>query len=80
MSFWRGIGKRGAHLVRRHVKVDLGGTRRTRLVPTVLVNCLACEDEVGELLDARVEVFHRLALVQLLQIPVNVNDARQQRR
>lgn len=60
-----------AYLVRRHIKVDLGGTRWARLVPTVLVNCLAREDEVRELLDARIEVSHRLALVKLLRSPVN---------
>ena len=60
-----------AYLVRRHIKVNLGGTRWARLVPAVLVNCLAREDEVCELLDARVEITHRLALVKLLRNPVN---------
>ena len=60
-----------AYLVRRHIKINLGGTRWARLVPTVLVNCLAREDKVRELLDARVEVTHRLALVKLLRSSVN---------
>jgi hypothetical protein len=70
--FWEeeGDGKI-TYLVRRHIKVDLGGTRWARLVPTVLVNRLAREDEVRELLDARIEVSHRLALVKLLRSPVN---------
>jgi len=64
----RGWMGRTAYLVRCHVKVNLGGTRWARLVPAVLIYCLAGEDKVRELLDARVEVFHRLALVQLLRI------------
>ena len=60
-----------AYLVRRHIKVDLRGTRWTRLVPAVLINRLAREDKVRELLDARVEISHRLALVKLLRTPVN---------
>jgi hypothetical protein len=60
-----------AYLVRRHIKVNLGGTRWARLVPAVLVNCLAGENKVRELLDARVEIAHRLALVKLLRNPVN---------
>jgi hypothetical protein len=65
----RGDGKI-AYLVRRHIKVNLGGTRWARLVPAILVNCLAREDKVRELLDARVEIVHRLALVKLLRSPV----------
>jgi hypothetical protein len=70
--FWekRGDGKI-AYLVRCHVKVNLGGTHWARLVPAVLVNCPAREDKVHELLDARVEISHRLALAKLLQSPVN---------
>lgn len=70
--FWekRGDGKI-TYLVRCHIKVNLRGTRWARLVPTVLVNCLAREDKVHELLDVRVEISHRLALVKLLQSPVN---------
>ena len=70
--FWEkeGMG-RFAYLVRRHIKVNLGGTRWPRLVPAVLVNCLAREDEVRELLDARVEIAHRLALVKLLRCSVS---------
>ena len=52
------LGERGdvkiAYLVRRHIKVNLGGARWARLVPAVLVNCLAREDKVRQLLDARV--------------------------
>jgi hypothetical protein len=71
-AFWekRGDGKI-AYLVRRHIKVNLGGTRWARLVPAVLVDCLAREDKVRELLDARVEISHRLALVKLLKSSVN---------
>ena len=62
------VRKKGeAYLVRCHIKVDLGGTRGARLVSAVLVNGLAREDKIRELLDARVEIFHRLALVQLLR-------------
>jgi hypothetical protein len=70
--FWekRGDGKI-TYLVRCHIKVNLGGTCWARLVSAVLVNCLAREDKVHELLDARVEISHRLALVKLLQNPVN---------
>ena len=57
---------RGAYLVGCHIKVNFGGTCRTRLVPAVLANRLTREDKVRELLDARVEIFHRLALIQLL--------------
>ena len=44
-TFWErdGMG-RNAYLVRCHIKVHLGGTRWTRFVPAVLVNCLARED------------------------------------
>lgn len=59
------------YLVRRHIKVNLGGTRWARLVPAVLVNCLAREDKVRELFDARVQIAHRLALVKLLERLVN---------
>ena len=62
------VRKKGeAYLVRCHIKVDLGGTRGARLVSAVLVNGLAREYKIRELLDARVEIFHRLALVQLLR-------------
>jgi hypothetical protein len=75
ISFGAFLGKRGegkiAYLVRCHIKVNLGGTRWARLVPAVLVNCLAREDKVRELLDARVEIAHRLALVKLLRSPVS---------
>jgi hypothetical protein len=40
--FWE--KERIAYLVRRHIKVNLGGTRWARLVPAVLINCLARED------------------------------------
>jgi hypothetical protein len=60
---------RTAYLVRCHIKVNLGGTRWARLVPAVLVHSLAREDKVRELFDARIEISHRLALIQLLRIP-----------
>jgi hypothetical protein len=37
-----------------------------RLVPAVLVNCLAREGKGRGLLDVHVEIAHRLALVKLL--------------
>ena len=59
--------KGAAYLVRCHIKVNLGRTRGARLVPAVFVNGLARKDKIRELLNARVEIFHRLALIQLLQ-------------
>jgi hypothetical protein len=61
--------KKEAYLVWCHVKVNLGGTRWARFVSAVLADRLARKDEVRELFDASVEVFHRLALVQLLRVP-----------
>ena len=66
-SFWEKEDGKITYLVRRHIKVNLGGTRWARLVPVVRVNCLAREDKFRELLDARVEISHRLALVKLLR-------------
>jgi len=75
VSFINFLGERGngktAYLVRCHIKVDLGGTRWARLVTAVLVDRLTREDKVRELLDARIEISHRLALIQLLQSPMN---------
>ena len=65
---WRGGKGKTTYLVRRHIKVNLGGTRWARLVPAVLVHSLTCKDKVRKLLDARVEIFHRFALVQLLRV------------
>jgi hypothetical protein len=48
---------------------DTGGTRWAQLVPVVLVNCLA--REVHELLNARIGISLRLALVKLLQSHVD---------
>ena len=59
---------RNAYLVWCHVKVNFGGTRWARLVSTVLVNRLTRKDKVCELLDASIEILHRLALIQLLQV------------
>lgn len=56
------------YLVRRHIKVNLGRTRWARLVPAVLVHSLARKNKVRKLLNARVEIFHRFALVQLLRV------------
>jgi hypothetical protein len=47
------------------------GTRWAQLVPVVLVNCLAREDKVHELLNVRIEISLRLALVKLLRSHVN---------
>ena len=51
--------------------MNIGRARWARLLPAVLVNCLAREDKVRQLLNARVYIFHRLALVKLLRNPVN---------
>jgi hypothetical protein len=53
------------HLVRGHIEVDLNRASRTRIVP---VNGLARQNEFCELLDPRIEVLHRLRLINLLII------------
>lgn len=60
------LRKEHTNLIRGHVEVDLHRARRPALIALVLVHGLARQDELRELLDARIEVVHRKTLVELL--------------
>ena len=56
------IGKPRTNLIRRHVEIDFDWTARSR----GLLDSLAGQDQLGELLDSAVQVFHGITLIHLL--------------